>query len=72
NYLKKHKGRMDYFGRLRDGRSIGSGQVEGACKSLVGRRLKRTGAKWRIANANRTSAVCAILYTDQWESYWKH
>ena len=70
-YLVKQKGRMNYFERLELGRSIGSGQVEGACKSLVGRRLKRSGACWRIANANRMSAVCAILYTEQWESYWK-
>jgi hypothetical protein len=71
NYLKKHRGRMDYFGRLQSGRSIGSGQVEGACKNLVGRRLKQTGARWQIANANRMSAVCAILYTEQWKNYWK-
>jgi len=32
-----------YADRLATGRSIGSGQIEGACKNMVGRRLKQTG-----------------------------
>ena len=32
-YLETHKGRLGYRERLEQGRAIGSGQVEGACKS---------------------------------------
>ncbi len=45
NYLIFHSGRMNYRERLAQGRSIGSGQVEGGCKNLIGARLKQTGAK---------------------------
>lgn len=50
NYLVYHSNRMFYRERLAEGRSIGSGQVEGACKNFKrpeSRRLKQTGAKWR-------------------------
>ena len=31
--------------RLLEGRAMGSGQVEGACKNMIGVRLKQTGAQ---------------------------
>ena len=34
-YLSWHKERLDYRERLAEGRAIGSGQVEGACKNLT-------------------------------------
>jgi len=40
NYLSKHVGRVDYRGRLAEGRSIGSGMIEGSIKTL-GLRMKR-------------------------------
>ena len=72
NYLRKNKGRLNYCERLRLGRSIGSGLIEGACKNLVGRRLKQTGACWRIERANRMAILCAALYSDQWKLCWKN
>ena len=44
-YFSNHSDRLCYRERLLEGRAIGSGQVEGACKSMVGRRLKQTGAR---------------------------
>lgn len=35
------------------GQSIGSGLVEGACRQVIGRRMKQTGARWRARRANR-------------------
>jgi hypothetical protein len=70
-YLRKHEGRLNYAERLSSGRSIGSGLIEGACKNLVGRRMKQTGACWRVERANRMATICAILYSDQWEQAWK-
>ena len=43
-YFLGNAGRLDYCGRLASGRVIGSGLIEGACKNLVGRRFKQTGA----------------------------
>ena len=43
-YLRTHSERLNYSERLLQGRAIGSGLIEGACKNLVGKRLKQTGA----------------------------
>ena len=71
NYLLFHSGRMNYRQRLAAGLSIGSGQVEGACKNLIGARLKQTGAKWRRDRVDRMAIICSIFYSDQWNDYWK-
>jgi len=71
NYLVFHSGRMNYRERLAAGLSIGSGQVEGACKNLIGARLKQTGAKWRRDRVDRMAKLCAVLYGEQWNAYWK-
>ena len=42
-------------------------RVEGTCKNLVGKRMKQTGACWRLPNANRMATLCAVLYSDQWK-----
>src|SRR5438552_1642354 len=65
-----HRGHTDYAGRLAEGRSIGSGMVEGACKQVVGRRLKQTGARWKVRRVERMAALCAVQASDQWEAYW--
>lgn len=70
HYLDAHAAHLQYAQRLAEGRVIGSGQVEGACKHWIGRRLKQTGARWRIQRANRMAGLCALKYSDQWNSYW--
>ena len=69
-YLGKRRWLLDYAQRLAEGRSIGSGQVEGACKHMIGRRLKQTGARWRVRRVNRMANLCALLYSDHWSAYW--
>jgi hypothetical protein len=66
-YLKNNSGRLNYAERLLEGRVIGSGLIEGACKNLVGRRLKQTGACWRLPQANRIATIAGILYSNQWK-----
>ena len=72
DYFRGNAGRLDYCGRLSEGRVIGSGLIEGACKNLVGRRLKQTGACWRLERANRMARVCGVLFSHQWENAWKN
>ena len=69
-YLGKHRWHLDYAGRLAEGRSIGSGQVEGACKHVIGRRLKQTGARWRVRRVNRMASLCCLVYSNHWDLYW--
>jgi hypothetical protein len=70
-YLENHRERLCYRERLAEGRAIGSGQIEGACKNMIGKRLKQTGARWRVRRLNRMASLCAVRYSDQWKLYWK-
>lgn len=71
NYLSPHADHLHYAERLREGRSIGSGQVEGACKNLIGRRLKANAARWRVRRVNRMGGLCSLAYSDRWGQYWE-
>ena len=69
-YLSNHTDHLHYSDRLAQGRSIGSGQVKGACENLIGRRLKQTGTRWRIQRVNRMAGLCSVMYSNQWNAYW--
>ncbi len=71
SYLSNHVGHVNYAQRLSRGQSIGSGQVEGGCKNLIGRRLKQTGARWRVRRVNRMAGLCSLMYSHQWKTYWQ-
>jgi len=68
-YFANHSHHMHYAVRLLEGRSIGSGQIEGACKNLIGRRLKQTGARWKVRRVNRMAGICSVMYSDLWKTY---
>ena len=70
-YLGPHQAHTDYRARLREGRSIGSGMVEGGCKTAIGKRLKQTGARWKARRVERMASLCCLAYGDQWDAYWK-
>ena len=69
-YLVNHSGRLNYRHRLACGEPIGSGLIEGACKQVIGKRMKQTGARWTVANANRMAELCCLTYSGQWSDYW--
>ena len=69
-YFAAHTERLNYCHRLYTGQSIGSGMVEGAAKNLVGRRLKQTGARWRVENVNKMAELCCLTYSSHWDLYW--
>jgi hypothetical protein len=71
-YFEPHVAHTGYAARLRLGQSIGSGLVEGACKQVIGRRLKQTGARWKVRRVERMATLCAIQASDQWATYWQH
>jgi hypothetical protein len=45
--------------------------VEAACKTVVGRRPKQTGARWRVRRVERMASLCCVLYGERWEAYRK-
>ena len=69
-YFERRADSLGYAERLARGQSIGSGLVEGACKQVIGRRMKQTGARWRIRRANRMATLCCAFHGDAWNPYW--
>ena len=55
-YLTGNVDGLWYRDRLRRGLPIGSGLVEGVCKTVIGRRFKHGGARWHVPNANAVAA----------------
>jgi hypothetical protein len=69
-YLHGNQDRMWYAQRLKEGKPIGSGAIEGACKK-VGARMKLNSARWRPQRAERFGALLCLEYADQSSNYWR-
>ena len=52
-YLEVRAGRMAYLSLSKSGLPIGSGQVEGMNKAVIGSRMKRSGMHWSRVGAGR-------------------
>jgi hypothetical protein len=70
-YLSDNRDRMWYRQRLAAGRPIGSGLIEGGCKTIIGARLKINGARWVPRRAERMGALRCLQYSDLWDDYWQ-
>lgn len=72
-YLQRNEHRMDYPTYIQRGWQIGSGVIESACKSVVGRRLKGTGMRWRERGTTALCQLRALYRSDPhlWNHYWK-
>ena len=70
NYLAPNVDGLWYRERLAQGQPIGSGLIEGACKTIVGRRLKHGGARWLVPRVENVAALCCLLYSDEWDAFW--
>jgi len=68
-YFAKHTNRLGYYGRLRTGRSIGSGGVESLARRM-GRRLKVPGRGWCVDHLEGMASLIATADTPEWESLW--
>jgi hypothetical protein len=69
-YLGSHPTRLSYAARLAGGRSIGSGLIEGSVKQLVNRRMKLTGARWRVEHVGPLVELAAVVDTPDWHAFW--
>lgn len=70
SYLGSHPTRLGYAKRLACGRSIGSGLIEGSVKQLVNRRMKLTGARWRVEHVGPLVELAAVIDTPDWHDFW--
>jgi hypothetical protein len=71
-YFEPNARRMQYQAFREEGLPIGSGMVEGgACKALVGDRLKGTGMRWSRPGAQAMLTLRAELISQRWEEAWQ-
>jgi hypothetical protein len=71
NYFCGHQDRLSYALRLRRGQSIGSGLVEGSIKQLLNKRLKQTGARWRVEHVGPFVELGALAAGPEWQAFWE-
>lgn len=70
-YLENNQQRINYPQYRELGLKIGSGQVEGACKSLVGARCKQAGMRnWTRRGAEGVLRLRAALQTGDYDDLW--
>lgn len=70
-YLENNRNRIDYPRYRALGLQIGSGAVEGACKTLVGARCKQAGMRnWTRRGAEGVLRLRAALQTGDYRDLW--
>lgn len=69
-YFAKHTDRLGYYERLRTGRSIGSGAVEGLARRM-GDRLKTPGRGWLAEHVDPMATLVNLVQTPEWPDLWK-
>ena len=71
-YFENHRHRMDYPAYRAKGWAIGSGPVESACKTVIGKRMKNGGMRWGGDGADGMCHLRALLASgeNQWDAYW--
>jgi hypothetical protein len=71
-YFEDRAHRAGYPGYRAKGWVIGSGPVESACKTVVGKRVKGDGTGWGSDGADEMSHLRARFCSGerQWDAYW--
>lgn len=71
-YFENHVHRMDYPAYRAKGWAIGSGPIESACKTVIGKRMKNGGMRWGEEGADGMCHLRALFASgeDQWDAYW--
>ena len=63
-YLNKRVDQMDYADFKSKGYPIGSGQIEGANKTVIAARMKRGGMRWSHEGINHMAALRSAQYSE--------
>ena len=71
-YFENHVHRMDYPAYRAKGWAIGSGPIESACKTVIGKRMKNGGMRRGEDGADGMCHLRALFASgeDQWDAYW--
>lgn len=71
-YFDNHKHMMRYGQYLAKGYPIGTGLIEGTCRSLVKDRMDISGAKWTKSGAEAVLKLRAVKKNGDWNDYWDY
>ena len=66
----KNKDHVRYAHYQQQGLFIGSGVIDAACKSLIGKRLKQSAMQWTVRGANAIIALRCATLSIQFQDYW--
>jgi hypothetical protein len=69
-YLEPSVDSLWYRQRLAQGRPIGTGLIEGGCKTIVSNRLKLNSARWTPKHAEQIAALRCLDYSGLWSDFW--
>lgn len=70
NYIENNRRRMNYCDYRARGMPIGSGITEGACKSVVNVRAKRSGQRWSQRGLTAALHLRAVHESDRFDLFW--
>lgn len=71
SYLSGYAQQMNYAAYRRAGLPIGSGPVEGACKSLVAARAKRSGQRWKQDGLTAALTLRSLEQSERLGAFWR-
>lgn len=63
---------MRYVRLIEHGLPIGSGATEGACRSVIGSRTKRSGQRWRPNGLEAVLTMRATYMSERLPRFWTH
>jgi hypothetical protein len=69
-YVADHEDQMQYDQFRARGYCIGSGEAEGACKHVIGRRLKQSGMIWSRRGSSSILALRIAWLNQEWDALW--
>jgi hypothetical protein len=71
-YIRDNEQEMRYDVFRAKGYDIGSGAVEGACKCVIGKRLKQSGMIWNRTGSSAILALRIAWLNKEWEQLWQN
>lgn len=69
-YLSNRMNQLDYKGAIEEGLPIGSGEIESAHRYVIQKRLKLSGAWWKVENVKPMLTLRVVRANEEWEGYW--
>jgi hypothetical protein len=69
-YISNRSAFLDYKSALAAGLPIGSGEIESAHRYVMQRRLKLSGAWWKLENLGKMLALRVLRANRGWQDYW--